>query len=202
LDTGAMDVVPPNTPLAPTSPTPPPSPKPTKKAPQLGGASRQATQKVANLAENRDPLYKAEAKFVKRERLTRANKHNARRAVCSLTDSDLHFYLLFEFAFIPRTNEVFRSMVVKAKSYLRTYDLSEYTQEQVYRLVMRAVRSALPVPDEEAILRQFLRDPSTLEEINKSADFVTTGNAGHSFTFNPLKMVEPFKKRIELPKSK
>jgi hypothetical protein len=126
----------------------------------------------------------------------------ARRAVCSLTDSDLHFYLLTEFAFIPRTNDVFRSMVVKAKSYLRTYDLSEYTQEQVYRLIMRAVRSALPIPIEEADLRQFVREPSTIEEITKSADFITTGNAGRSFTLNPLHMSSLFKKTTELPKSK
>lgn len=74
-------------------------------------------------------------------------------------------------------------MVVKARSYLKTFDLTNMTAEAVYKMVMRCVRTAMMVPEEEEVTRQTLKRKEELEINTKHAKMLTTGILGKTRNF-------------------
>jgi len=111
----------------------------------VGGPSFEKTKALGPVKDNSLPVYETGDTEVLRSPIKSSVKHAQRRENSLLTDSDLHYYLQLEFAFIPRTQGIFREMVVKAKSYLRTYDLTGYTHQEIHKFIMRGVRSAIHI---------------------------------------------------------
>lgn len=56
-------------------------------------------------------------------------------------------------------------MVVKSEAYFNKFDMTAYSDEEIYRMMMRTIRSAMPVSEEEQITRAFLQNPKTLKEL-------------------------------------
>lgn len=155
--------------------------------PKVGGASLEAnTQPVSSQV---DVAYKGRSGWVNRERLPRATRRDMRKAKSLPTDLELHFYLATEFAWIPRTCDLLRQMTIKAKNYLYKYDLTEYSNEHIYKMIMKAVRSAMAIPPEEEALRATLKNGGVLEDMEKHSKLVTKGIAGRVGLFKTTKVL-------------
>lgn len=161
--------------------------------PKTGGSSLSTNQ--LEIKSQQEVSFVPERVFVSRDKLSKKVKNMFRKGTEFVTDRDLHFYLVLEFAMVPRSQELLRQMVLKAKNYLQRFDLLGMTNESVYKLVMGAVRSAMLVPPEEEGIRSFLKNPAAMEEMYKQSKLLNHGDAGTSFSF--------FRKtRFQLPSSK
>jgi len=153
--------------------------KHSRKPPRNAGLSYQLTEDAGPMEDNLDPLYGAEETLVPRGRIKKNLRVWNKQAKVLPTETELHFYLVLEFAFVPRDCTVMRQMTNKAKSYLNTFDTHIYTAEDRFRLVMKAVRSAMCVTPEEEFVRASLKNPSVQEVAHKQAAFIKEGFVGN-----------------------
>jgi len=174
-------------------------PKSTKTAPHYGGASYKLTEELANLADNKNPIMAKSFEVVQREEIPKGVKHAARKSKWVVTNEELHYYLLIEFACVPRTPTIFRSMVVKARAYLKEHDMRFFTTKEAYATVMQAVRTAIPISTEEALLRQSLKHDGVVDYLEKNEKLLVDGLAGKSGTLNIFK---GFKTSHSIPKDR
>jgi len=158
--------------------------------PKTGGTSVAANK--LELTPQVEVAYAKNKVFISRRRLPHAVRRKLRSAEALPTDLDLHYYLVLEFAMVPRSQEIMRQMVLKAKNYLQKFDLLSHTNEGVYKLIMSCVRSAMAIPPEEESLRASLKQPEVREGMLKHAKLINTGDAGSTWMF----------KKHLLPKSK
>jgi len=92
-----------------------------------------------------DVEYVSKSGWVDRQRLSRSSRREHRQAKSLPTDEDLYYYLVMEFAMVPRSCDLLRQMVIKAKNYMYKFDLTKYSNEEVYKIIMGAVRSAMAI---------------------------------------------------------
>lgn len=189
-----------------TSEEKPSSKEHSRKPPKNAGRSYQWTKESGPMDANLDPIYGAEVKEIPRGRVKKSIRKWNKTTKVLPTEVELHFYLVLEFAFVPRDCTVMRQMTNKAKSYLNTFDTSNYTAEERFRLVMKAVRSAMCVTEEEECVRAALKNPDVQELAHKQAAFIQEGFVGNegigsvkSYLSNACK-INVFKKGTHLPK--
>jgi hypothetical protein len=160
--------------------------------PKVGGASLASNDKP--LSPQLDVSYKSNLVDVDRERVSREVRRKVRRAKSLPTDEDLHYYLVTEFAMVPRSCGLLRQMVIKARNYLHKFDLTAWTNKQIYKNIMASVRSAMVITPEEESIRASLKNDDVLEGMQKHAKLVVSGDAGRTGFF--------FKSNKQLPSSK
>lgn len=97
-----------------------------------------------------------------------------------LVISDLYWFLLGEFAFVPRTADVLRQMRAKSKQFLAMHDLTGLTLQCQYQMVVNTITRCMDVPTEEQLCRQALKNEAANEERLKQQKMVTTGQVGRS----------------------
>lgn len=100
------------------------------------------------------PMFVYEPRVAKEARtrpLTPCTRSERIRALES--DVDLVYALKLEAAFVPRSVSLMLQLKQKAKKWLGNWDLSAYTSEQVYRMVVGAVGQAMLVDQAEEDVR-------------------------------------------------
>jgi len=91
---------------------------------------------------------------------------------------ELVFKLKLEAAFRPRTPELFLQLKNKAVRYLEQFDTTQLTQRALYNLVVNAVGEAMTIGQEEANVRQALKNSEQLRETHKQSAMLKTGALG------------------------
>jgi len=152
-------------------------------APRFKGPSYAATVAAGAIKHVETPIkaFKAEPQQV--GVLTRSTKKTHRTGATIITDSELLYYLRIEFMYEPRHNNTPRLMAGKAKKWIRQFDTTNYTTEETYAMISRAVAAAIRIPDEEQKARQFLKDDKSIQEIKKHNSFVNEGTVGKTWLF-------------------
>lgn len=72
-------------------------------------------------------------------------------------DSELLGHLLRKFAFVPRTAELMVVMSRTAQAFYKGFDLSEWTELELYKTTVMTITAAMDIPDEEESCRQHLK---------------------------------------------
>jgi len=174
-----------------------PPKKPTRTAPPLGGTVRKHNKEKFDLKESeQSELIQVDRNFTKGKIPRKVKKHHKESGVNLSTSEDLTFHLRTEFAFVPRNSDIFRPMTIKAKAFLRNFDLSMLTAEQVHKMIMSSVRAAIPITPEEQATRASLKNKDVIEEIVKQGALVEDGVVGNEGTLNIFK---GFKSKFTLP---
>lgn len=75
-------------------------------------------------------------------------------------DSELLGHLLRKFAFVPRTAELMVVMSRTAQAFYKGFDLSEWTELELYKTTVMTITAAMDIPDEEEACRQHLKSKS------------------------------------------
>jgi hypothetical protein len=169
-----------------------------KDLPKYAGPSYAATVANGPVKFNEDPIKSVAT--VKRTALVLSNtdRHEARKTPLGY-DTEWVNYLNLEFMFEPRTVETMKKMAGRLRKHVKTYDLKNYTIEDVYLGVARAVEIAMRVPVKEQQIRQAFKDPGAIAEMSKHNRFVDTGNAGvKGIMKNPMRnpFRNPFKEHV------
>jgi hypothetical protein len=141
--------------------------------------SRSYAEAASLVKDQENVAFKPELTTVSRGKVDKATRLEFRRAKESVSESDLQYYLTLKFAFVPRDKNILRAMVLKAEVYLKSYDLTGMSSEEVYKMVMRVVRSAIAIPKDEELVRASLKNSDVLEVINKHHKLVSKGIIGH-----------------------
>lgn len=97
-----------------------------------------------------------------------------------LVIEDLYWFLVGEFAFVPRTAEVLRQMKAKSKQFLAMHDITGLSLQFQYQMVMATITRCMDIPHEEQLCRQALKNDVANEERVKQQKLVTSGIAGKS----------------------
>lgn len=112
-------------------------------------------------------------------------------------DNDLYGYLIYQFMFYPRTSELFLQMAAKAKLWLKDFDTTSYTHEELHQRVVSAVTAAMVVPQSEVAARRLLQDDTSDKQRHDHAAMVREGNLGSSII--PGFMCFNTKRNLSLP---
>ncbi|APG76421.1 hypothetical protein 2 [Sanxia water strider virus 14] len=96
-------------------------------------------------------------------------------------DDNLYWYLVLEFALVPRTSDILRQMKAKAKQFLNLHDLNDISLKDQYTMVIGTISRAMLVPEQEMKLRQELKSDAAIEEMGKHAKLVKRGMIGRAF---------------------
>jgi len=103
----------------------------------------------------------------------------ARRAFVDV-DENLYWFLVSEFAFVPRTPDILRQMKAKAKQFLNLHDLNGISLKDQYIMVIGTISRAMFIPEQEMKLRQELKSDAAIEEMEKHAKLVKKGLMGRA----------------------
>lgn len=95
-------------------------------------------------------------------------------------DENLYWFLVSEFAFVPRTPDILRQMKAKAKQFLNLHDLNGISLKEQYVMVIGSISRAMAVPEMEAKLRQELKNDDAIEEIEKQTEMIKNGVIGRA----------------------
>lgn len=156
--------------------------------PNSANKSLEVTQEKSAVKSDDRPIFAAEMVTVKKPKLSTKAKHKIRRAKLVEIENDCFYWLLEEFAFVPRTNATLRDMKVKLTKYLNKFDMRGYTTQQRYQLVVDLVGLAMHVPKEEQAIRQSLKDSEVLETMHKQNLLLNEGNVGNTRPMSNLFM--------------
>lgn len=107
-------------------------------------------------------------------------RRRQRRAFVDV-DDNLYWYLVLEFALVPRTSDILRQMKAKAKQFLNLHDLNDISLKDQYTMVIGTISRAMLVPEQEMKLRQELKSDAAIEEMGKHAKLVKKGMIGRAF---------------------
>jgi len=105
---------------------------------------------------------------------------------------ELVFKLKLEAMFRVRSPELLLQLKNKAMRFLESYDCSHLTNRNIFNIVANAVGEAMNVGQEEADVRQALKNSEQNKETNKQAKLLKEGVVGN-VGFGP------FKKAVHLP---
>jgi hypothetical protein len=159
--------------------------KPTKRElPNSANKSLVATQSKGPTKSDDRPIFEAELVTTKKPKLRTAEKHVLRRCKKVEIEEDCFYWLLDEFAFVPRTNVTLRDMKVKLTKYLNKFDMRSYTNKQRYQMTIDVVGLAMLVPKEEQAVRQSLKDAKVLEDMHKQNLLIEDGAVGATRTLS------------------
>jgi len=95
-------------------------------------------------------------------------------------DPGLLAYLQDEFAFKPRTAELWECMHTKLSKHLNTYDLQNFSHEQLYEMKINIVAAAMAIPPCEQRVRAQYKDKKALAEMKKHEQCFGEGNFGRT----------------------
>lgn len=116
------------------------------------------------------------AKLFSTWRWTRQKLFNAME-----TDIDLVNDLRMEACFLPRNQNLLLQLKSRARKYLSTWDLSNYSTTQVYQMVVRAIGCAMLISPEEEKVRALLHLGYERKHIRpKHNQFLSKGQTGSS----------------------
>lgn len=104
------------------------------------------------------------------------------------TDADLVNMLKMEAAFVPRTPALLQQLKHKGKKILDQFDMSLYTNEDKYNMLIRAVGAAMLVSEEEERVRAILQSRHEREYLRPMhQQFLASGlgNVGSTKPVNP-----------------
>lgn len=163
-----------------------PQPAVGKRYTTFAGPSLQATKayNAGKLPEGEESMVKP-TKVVEEQLVARTTRkgflerRRVRRAEVKV-DLELLGWLRLEYAFRERTTDLFAQMAAKARQHLKLYDTTHLTALEVHEMIVRVVALAYEVPECEADVRQRMRNPDVIEEINKSGKFLKKGIVGNS----------------------
>lgn len=82
------------------------------------------------------------------------------------SDADLVYHLKMEAMFTPRTPLLLQQLKMKAKRWLASWDMSKYSSEQVFKMMLHGVTMAYTISDAERDVMRALKD----SEVVKLAD--------------------------------
>lgn len=105
----------------------------------------------------------------------------AERKQAILIEDNLYWFLVMEFAFVPRTADLLRQMKAKTKQFYAQHDMTALSLRQQYQLMVSTITRVMDVPQAEQLLRQQLKNPVENEEREKHQRLVKEGTAGRSF---------------------
>jgi len=94
-------------------------------------------------------------------------------------DPGLLAYLQDEFAFKPRTAELWECMHTKLSKHLNTYDLQNYSYEQLYEMKINITAAAMAIPPCEQRVRAQFKDKKALAEMKKHEKCFGDGDFGN-----------------------
>lgn len=159
--------------------------QPTKRElPNSANKSLAATQSSGPTKSDDRPIFETEIVSAKKPKLKMAEKHKLRQCKKVEIEEDCYYWLLDEFAFVPRTNVTLRDMKVKLTKYLNRFDMRSYTTKQRYQLTIDVVGLAMLVPKEEQSVRQSLKDARVLEDMHKQNMLIEEGTVGATRTLS------------------
>lgn len=130
-----------------------------KKVYHKGKKQKQLCNNVADKEKDALPLFKievAKTKLLKTPLFIPPDRRETFLQVNMRTDQDLVAELKLEAAFLPRTTALLQQLKSKARKFISEWDMSLYTMEQVYQMVMRAIGHAMIVSPEEEKVRALL----------------------------------------------
>lgn len=164
-----------------------------RQLPRYAGASYAATVAMGNTVNSEKPILAENPSIGDiHQIIKRSEKRKIRWDGERIADEELVYFLRQEFAFKERTQETFALMHTTLRKHLRTYDVSNFTQKQVYEMSLEAVVAAYTISDVEQRVRAGMKDEKTLQELVKNNKFVNEGVVGHTGFL--------FKKTFSLPK--
>lgn len=105
-----------------------------------------------------------------------ARKKIRREVPC--VDDELLGHLLRKFAFVPRTAELMVVMSRTAQAFYKGFDLSEWTELELYKTTVMTITAAMDIPDEEEACRQHLKSKS-LGEAREAHAKMMKGHLGN-----------------------
>lgn len=95
-------------------------------------------------------------------------------------DPGLLAYLQDQFAFQPRTAELWECMHTKLSKYLNTYDLQQFSHERLYEMKINITAAAMAIPPCEQRVRAQYKDKKTLAEMKKHEKCFGEGDFGRT----------------------
>lgn len=114
-----------------------------------------------------------------RTRIPKSDRREQRDCKTPECSEEVTYHLLSEFAFVPRTAALARTMATRGRSYLSRFNLTGNTAEDIYRCLIKSVVAAFVVTAEEDALRQHCKNPDQQELIHKNYGFLVDGAVGH-----------------------
>jgi hypothetical protein len=127
------------------------------------------------------------------EIVPRKNKRALRADNSRWVDEELVHFLRMEFAFKPRSSDMYQLMHTQLRKHLRTFDTTGYTQKQLYDLSIETVAAAMPISKMEQGARTAMKDGPVLDEMEKHSNFVVKGVVGNVGGIIKQKFVMPGK---------
>lgn len=118
-------------------------------------------------------------------------------------DEELYGFLIYEFMFIARTAECMLRMSTRAKRYLADFDLTEFTHNELYEMVVEAVEAAMHIPSVEMRVRSSLQNYDSSVNRNAHEAMVRHGDVGSASAscLFPFDACFVRNKAVRLPKS-
>lgn len=98
-------------------------------------------------------------------------------------DPGLLAYLQDEFAFKPRTAELWECMHTKLSKHLNTFDLQHFSYEQLYEMKINIIAAAMAIPPCEQRVRAQYKDKKALSEMKKHEKCFGDGDFGRTGWF-------------------
>jgi hypothetical protein len=178
--------------------------------PKTAGSSLQSTRAARESEESDQPVFTSQPRRVNRPVVNAGGNPSVARptitfAPCSSTggidkvpvDNDLYGYLIYQFMFYPRTPDLFLQMAAKAKLWLKDFDTTMYTHEELHQRVVSAVTAAMVVPNCEVAARKVLQEPVSDKQRHDYSAMVRQGVLGS--VAEPLFCFLSKKRNLTLP---
>lgn len=83
------------------------------------------------------------------------------------SDADLVYHLKMEAMFTPRTPLLLQQLKMKAKRWLAAWDMSKYSSEHIFKMMLHGVTMAYTISDAERDVMKALKDPEVVRLADK-----------------------------------
>lgn len=158
--------------------------------PQHAGPSMDTLLELRTNPLNVDKPLKTPAPVVVGHRkLTCLEKSGARRNV--VVDDELLGHLRLEALYQPRNIMLLQRLTTSAKRYIKGFDMSAYTTNQIHAMLSTTIMAAFDLPLEEQSAMQYLVNTSSNKIMHTSANLVQRGIVGKVGTFFSKQLVLP-----------
>nr|UHS72284.1 MAG: hypothetical protein [Tombusviridae sp.] len=149
--------------------------------PPARGPSYATTVKAGPVKQSEKPILATIPEVIPVKQIVKHQEKRKLRLDPSVkVDPGLLAYLQDEFAFKPRTSELWECMHTKLSKHLNTYDLQQYSYEQLYEMKINITAAAMAIPPCEQRVRAQYKDKKTLTEMKKHEKCFGDGDFGRT----------------------
>lgn len=152
--------------------------------PSTQGPSYAATVRLGPVKQSEKPILATIPESIPVKQIVKLQeKRKLRLDPTVKVDPGLLAYLQDEFAFRPRTAELWECMHTKLSKHLNTYDLQQFSHEQLYEMKINITAAAMAIPPCEQRVRAQFKDKKALAEMKKHEKCFGEGDFGRTGWF-------------------